>query len=399
MSFPRPRNPLLSRRTHQETKGQGGILGKFDKYMLSQLLVLFGFFSLVLVLVYWVNRAVILFDQLIANGHSAMVFLEFTLLSLPAVIAIVLPMAAFAAVVYVTNRLSSESELVVVQATGYSPWRLARPVLAFGLIVAVLVSILGNVLVPAASGQMAQRRAEIQSDMAARLLREGTFLHPAPGITFYIGEITPEGELRNVFLSDSRAERSRTNYSAARAFMVGGENGPKLVMLDGMSQELRRDDNRLFTTSFTDFVFDLSGLAQGLRPGRIAPQQMSTARLLWPTPEVLEQTRTGRAALLQRGHARIALATLSIVAVMTGFAALLIGGFSRFGLWRQILAAVVILIVLKSLDNYMNGLARNDEALWPLVYLSSAVGLVLAGVMLWLSAQPALFIRRRQAGA
>jgi lipopolysaccharide export system permease protein len=374
-------------------------LGKFDKYMLSQLLVLFGFFSLVLVLVYWVNRAVILFDQLIANGHSAMVFLEFTVLSLPAVIAIVLPMAAFAAVVYVTNRLASESELVVVQATGYSPWRLARPVLAFGVIVAVLVSILGHVLVPAASGQMAQRRAEIQSDMAARLLREGTFLHPVPGVTFYIGEITPEGELRNVFLADSRAARSRTNYSAARAFMVGGEEGPKLIMLDGMSQELRRDDNRLFTTSFTDFVFDLSELAQGLRPGRIAPQQMSTAQLLWPTPEVLEQTGASRAALLQRGHSRIALATLSVVAVMTGFATLLIGGFSRFGLWRQILAAVVILIVLKSLDNYMNGLARNDEALWPLVYLSSAAGLILAGAMLWLSARPALFIRKRQAGA
>lgn len=374
-------------------------MGKFDKYILSQLLVLFGFFSLVLVLVYWVNRAVILFDQLIANGHSAMVFLEFTVLSLPAVIAIVLPMAAFAAVVYCINRLSAESELVVVQATGYSPWRLARPVLAFGLIVAVLVSILANVLVPASSGQMAQRRAEIQSDMAARLLREGTFLHPAPGITFYIGEITPEGELRNVFLADNRAAASRTNYSAARAFLVNGEDGPKLVMLDGMSQELRRDNNRLFTTTFTDFVFDLSGLAQGLRPGRVAPQQMSTARLLRPTPEVLEQTRTTRAALLQRGHARIALATLSIVAVMTGFATLLIGGFSRFGLWRQILAAVVILIVLKSLDNYMNGLARNDEALWPLVYLSSAVGLVLAGAMLWLSARPALFIRKRQVSA
>ena len=31
-------------------------------------MVLFGFFSLVLVLVYWINRAVVLFDQLIADG-------------------------------------------------------------------------------------------------------------------------------------------------------------------------------------------------------------------------------------------------------------------------------------------------------------------------------------------
>ncbi|MEE3316364.1 MAG: LPS export ABC transporter permease LptF, partial [Pseudomonadota bacterium] len=38
---------------------------KFDRYLLSQLTVLFGFFALVLVSVYWVNRAVRLFDRLI----------------------------------------------------------------------------------------------------------------------------------------------------------------------------------------------------------------------------------------------------------------------------------------------------------------------------------------------
>ena len=109
--------------------------GRFDRYILAQLLMLFGFFALVLVLVYWVNRAVILFDQLIANGQSATVFLEFSALSLPNVIRVVLPVAAFAGSVYVTNRLMSESELVVVQATGFSPWRLMRPVLMFGAIV------------------------------------------------------------------------------------------------------------------------------------------------------------------------------------------------------------------------------------------------------------------------
>src|SRR6056297_2753879 len=100
------------------------MIGRFDRYLLSQLLMLFGFFALVLVLVYWVNRAVVLFDQLIANGQSALVFLEFSALTLPNVIRIVLPIAAFAGTLYVTNKLSSESELVVVQATRFSPWRL-----------------------------------------------------------------------------------------------------------------------------------------------------------------------------------------------------------------------------------------------------------------------------------
>ena len=49
-------------------------------------------------------------------------------LTLPGVIGVVLPIAAFAGAVYVTNRLSTESELTVMQATGYSPYRLIRPV-------------------------------------------------------------------------------------------------------------------------------------------------------------------------------------------------------------------------------------------------------------------------------
>ena len=65
--------------------------------MLSQLLVFFGFFALVLVAVFWINRAVQLVDRLISDGQTALVFLEFTALGLPRLITTVLPIAAFAA--------------------------------------------------------------------------------------------------------------------------------------------------------------------------------------------------------------------------------------------------------------------------------------------------------------
>ena len=130
---------------------------RFDRYMLSQLMVVFGFFALVLVMVYWVNASVSLFDELITDGHSARIFLEFSLLSLPGVIALVLPMAAFGAAVYVTNRMSNESEMTVLQAGGLSPWRLGRPVLVFGLLIALMMSVLTHALVPASVAQLRER--------------------------------------------------------------------------------------------------------------------------------------------------------------------------------------------------------------------------------------------------
>ena len=374
-------------------------MGKFDKYLLSQLMVLFGFFSLVLVMVYWVNRAVVLFDQLIANGQSAVVFLEFTALSLPNVIRLVMPMAAFAASVYVVNRLSSESELVVVQATGYSPWRLARPVLVFSVVVALLVSVMTHFLVPASLSELRERRAEIASDLTNRLFREGTFLHPATGMTFYIRQITPEGEMLDVFLNDARSESQSTIYSARRALLIRDETGPKLIMFDGTAQTLRASGQRLSVTAFDDFSFDVSSMLDPGGSQRPKPGELSTRELIFPSDELVRQTAGSRADLLQEGHNRFSQASLSLVAALIGFATLLVGGFSRFGLWRQMVGAVVILLVLKSFDNMMADMARSDERLWPLVYASTGLGLIVLWALLWLADRPALFHRRRQVAA
>lgn len=376
------------------TRAPGGMIGRFDKYLLTQLLTLFGFFALVLVLVYWVNRAVILFDQLIANGQSALVFLEFSLLSLPNVIRIVVPIAAFAGTIYVTNRLTTESELVVVQATGYSPWRLIRPVLIFGLIVATLASILGHILVPSSLRQLAVRSDEIAQNMTARLLTEGQFLHPAEGVTFYIREISPQGELLNIFLSDARDPQQRVTYTAREALLIRGDIAPTLIMFDGMAQLLEAEGRRMSVTRFDDFAFDLTGLVDVSSAGRIRPQELSTLALLEASPALQATTGADRATLIGEAHERFGNALNGLVAPLVGFATLLLGGFSRFGIWRQIVGAIVLLIGVQMLTRIGQDMVRSDPDIWITAYMGPAFGLVLTGALLFLAARPALFRRR-----
>ena len=253
-------------------------VSKFDRYLLSQLLALFGFFSLVLVAVYWVNRAVGLFDQLIGDGQSALVFLEFSLLTLPNVIRLVLPVSAFAACVYAINRLMQESELVVMQATGFSAFRLARPVLYFGLSVAMMHLVLTHVLVPMSQVRLADRSAEVSENVTARFLNEGRFMHPAAGITLYIRKITPLGELRDIFLSDERDAAQRVVYTAEKALLVRGDNGPNLVMLDGVAQRLVHE--RPWGFFFLPFVLAGAGTMVYLeRTGRARAQHPRLSHL------------------------------------------------------------------------------------------------------------------------
>jgi lipopolysaccharide export system permease protein len=368
-------------------------VARFDRYLLAQLLTLFGFFSLVLVAVYWVNRAVGLFDQLIGDGQSALVFLEFTALTLPNVIRLVLPVSAFAAAVYVANRLTQDSELIVMQATGFSPWRLARPVLVFGLAVVAMSAVLMNAVVPASRSALAERRAEIEANVSARFLREGSFLHPAPGITLYIREITPEGEMRDMFLSDARAGDRRVTYAARRAVTTRPASGPMLVMFDGMAQTLTLPERNLSVTRFADLTYDLGSFLAARGRDRRTIEELPTRELLAPSPARLAETGATPAQMLYEGHSRLARPLLGLGAVLIGFSTLLVGAFSRFGLWRQVLAAVLMLVLVQGVDNLAATEGMRNPAAWPLAYVAPVAGLVLPAGLLWLAARP----RRRRA--
>ena len=363
-------------------------MSRFDRYLLSQLLALFGFFSLLLVAVYWINRAVGLFDQLIADGQSALVFVEFSLLTLPNVIRLVLPISAFAATVYVTNRLTNESELVVMQATGFSAFRLARPVVYFGLCVGLMMAILTHVLVPASRATLAERSAEISKDVTSRYLRDGQFMHPADDVALYIREITETGELRDLYLSDARAPERTMTYTARRALLARGEAGTKLLMFDGMTQSLTTGTGRLAVTRFTDVTYDLSGILAVDGPGGRTLDELSTVELLRPSPQTLAELNVPRAVLLEEGHSRIAQPLLPLATALIGFSALLLGAFSRFGLWRQIIGAVVLLVVVQLINTQATGMAVKDAAAWPAVYAAPATGVLIGLALLWLSQRP-----------
>lgn len=363
---------------------------RFDRYLLSQLLAVFGFFALVMVAVYWVNRAVRLFDQLIGDGQSALVFLEFSMLTLPNVIRLVLPMAAFAASVYVANRLTQESELVVMQATGFSPFRMARPVLVFGVLVAGMMLILMHVLVPASRAALAERTAEISQNVTARFLTEGQFTHPAPGLTLYIREIAPSGELLDMFLADERDGDRRVTYSARKALFARTETGPKLLMFDGMAQTAEGRPARVSLTRFGDFTYDFSGLIGAAERGARTADELSTAELLAAAPAVVEETGQTAAALRYDGHSRFAQPLLAVAAAVTGFAALLIGAFSRFGLWRQIAVAIAGLIVVQAISTVSTDLALQSaaETGWLWAYAAPLAGALISAGLLWLAGRP-----------
>jgi len=371
-------------------------LARFDRYMLSQLLWLFGFFALVLVAVFWINRAVQLFDRLIGDGQTALVFLEFSALGLPRLITTVLPIATFAAAIYVTNRLNNESELTVMMSTGTSPWRLSRPVAVFGLIAALMMSVLAHVLVPAASAQLAEREIEISRNVTSQLLTEGAFLSPTRGVTFYTRAIDDDGVLQDVFVADRRAPDERVIYTAAEAYLIRNADGTSLIMVDGLAQRLSPSENRLSTGKFQDFSFDITSLMKTDEVVGKSLQYMRSDALLADRDEIAQSIGVSQGAVAEELHSRFARAAFCFVTALIGFATLLVGGFSRFGVWREIVVAFLVLVALDGMRSTLSAPVIDNAAMWPILYLPAVLGGALVLVLLWVSAGGAARMRRRR---
>lgn len=363
---------------------------RIDRYILAQLLTLFGFFALVLVSVYWINRAVSLFDDLLNDGQTALVVLEFTALTLPLVISVVLPVAAFAATAYGTNRLAGESELVAMQSAGLGPWRLARPVLVFGIMVGLMVAVLVHGLVPMARARLADRSAEIAENVTAQFLRPGAFQYPASDVTLFIRDIAADGRLLDLFIEDGRDPARQVTYTAQESLVVRTETGPVLILLEGMAQELRPRESvpTLSVTRFDEFSYDIGALFSAGGDRRRDLRDFGTLALLSPDAALLQATGATPGDARREAHERLAQPLLSPIAAMLGFATLLIGGFSRFGVWRQVGWAILGLIAVQFLSNAAANQVGRDAALWPILYLPAGFGAVLSMALLWLAARP-----------
>ncbi|KIC41761.1 permease [Ruegeria sp. ANG-S4] len=365
-------------------------MSRFDGYFLRQLLVLFGFFTLVLVGVFWITRSVSLFDRVISGGQSALVFLEFTALTLPTLIRTVMPMAVFAAAVYATNRLSRESELTVMLATGSSPWRLARAVFAFGLCTGLMMAVISVFLRPASLDQLERRQAEVAGDVTAQLLNEGEFMHPTPGVTVYIGRVDLDGTLHEVFVSDGRDRENPVSYSSATAYLVNSGGGVNLVMVDGIALRLDRNGNRLSSTLFQDATYDISTMAESSEQNRRSLEAIPTSELFKDRDSVAELDWHTEGQLVEELHQRFSWIAINIAVALVGYSALMLGSFSRFGLWPQIFVAFTILVLLEGFRGMVSPVVIADPKLWPVLYLPSGLGVALSVVFLLMAGRPLL---------
>src|SRR5262245_3815250 len=101
---------------------------RLQRYLLRQVLLPLLGILLALTAIAVLTQGLAQLDIIADQRRSALTFLEITLLAVPQLLALILPLAVFFATIYAVNRLHSDSELVVAFAAGMGPWQIIAPI-------------------------------------------------------------------------------------------------------------------------------------------------------------------------------------------------------------------------------------------------------------------------------
>jgi lipopolysaccharide export system permease protein len=341
---------------------------QFSAYIFRQTLWPTLFFLVVLTGVVWLSQGLRMLDMVVNRGQTAGTFLELAIFVLPSLLTIVLPISLFCATLYTLNRLYTDSEVVVMWSAGLSRWSIATPILVLSLILTLIGYVLSLYLMPLGYRAMKDKVYEIRADIATGLFREGAFTYPSKGLAVFVREVTQDGELRGIFIQDTRSSKDAGTYMAESGRLVRTARGPMLIMRNGtlIRSQKQAGDNPIFV-EFAEHQYLPEEFASTRRPLREYNERY-LPELLHPNMKIPWE-RQNRGRLISEGHMRLATPLYNIALPMIAVALLLCGAFNRRGFGMRIIAAVSIAILIRIAGVGAHGIVQKHLSLAFLHYL------------------------------
>ena len=220
-------------------------------------------------------------DLMTSQGQTILTFLGITGLVIPALVLIIAPIALMIAISHTLNKLATDSEIIVMNAAGFSPFRLFYPFFYATCVVAALVAFIGAYLAPDGMRRIKQWDAEITADVLTNILQPGRFAQLDQNLTIRIRERLPGGVLGGVFVDDRRDPQQRVTIVADHGTVLKNESGSYLVLEDGNLERFEAGKRDPTLVVFQRYAFDMSKFSQG-RDVTLGIRERYLWELMWP---------------------------------------------------------------------------------------------------------------------
>lgn len=326
-------------------------------------------------------------DLIIVNRQSALTFIYITVLALPQLFGIIMPLAVFMAVLYTLNRLNVDSELVVTKASGFSPWQITSPALRIATYALIAHLLINLFIQPLTFREMRKALLEVRTDIASRLVRAGEFSEPTPGLTIYASEILPSGQMKGVMIFDERTTETPITYFADQGIISTINDKTTFTLLDG-NLHFVNENGAMDITDFESNTYDLTQLLAIDPVLRLKASDRYLHELFTPNPDAYANPKW-EDEFKAEGHARLSSPLFNIALVLLALSFLARGEHQKMGYGLKIAIAAALGFSIRLSGFAFASVAEDEPALNIVQYI---VPISVSVICIW------YLLNRRRAG-
>ena len=180
-------------------------IGRIHRYIAREVGVPTLLALVVFTFVLLMGRILKLMELVINKGVPALEILQLFSFLIPTFLVITLPLAFLLGVMLGFGRLSSDSEIIALKASGVSLYHLFRPVLALAVLTALLTGLLTLVLGPAGNRAFREQIFNIAAKRANVGIQPHVFNAEFDDLVLYVDDEDEENNIfKGVMISDQR---------------------------------------------------------------------------------------------------------------------------------------------------------------------------------------------------
>lgn len=175
-----------------------------DRYIFRELIPPFLLGLTLFTFVLLINRIFKLTELIVNKGVSILEVLRLFSYIMPSFLTLTIPMAVLLAALVAFGRLSTDSEVIALKATGFSLPRLMVPVLAFSALAMVVTAYFSLYLGPAKARTFKRDLFALAKTGATVDVSEGIFNDSINKVVIYAQKTPSANDMEGVFISDER---------------------------------------------------------------------------------------------------------------------------------------------------------------------------------------------------
>jgi lipopolysaccharide export system permease protein len=191
------------------------------------------------------NQIIKLMELIFVKGLPLLIILEVFLLSLCFLIVMSVPMAVLVATIMAFGRLSEDHEITAMKANGISIYSLLSPILIASSILAVLLVLFNNHVLPETNHRLKNLMSDIGRKRPTITIQEGIFIDDFKGFRLLIDQVDDRtNRLYGVKIIDHREEDSPKTIVAEEGEIYSPEDRDLFVIQleNGLITEVDSED-------------------------------------------------------------------------------------------------------------------------------------------------------------